>query len=216
MPNDTEQIKQWAGEFGRQYTDRNAYSLDEFEDFHRKNFGVTRTELNERFLRGIDRSIRILEVGSNVGNQLWCLQKMGFQNLYGIELQNYAVALSKKRTSGINIIQGSAFDIPFKGGYFDLVFTSGVLIHISPSDLPVVLKEIHRCTKSYIWGFEYWSKEFTEVTYRGNENLLWKADYANVYLKSFSDLVLVKEEKLKYLNDDNVDSMFLLRKNHKS
>ena len=212
MPEITEQMEKWAGQFGKEYTDRNALALEEMDASYERNYGQTRTELNERFLEGVDRSIRVLEVGSNVGNQLLCLQRMGFSNLYGIELQSYAVELSKSRTRRINIIEGSAFDIPYKDGYFDLVFTSGVLIHISPSDIALAMREIYRCTREYIWGFEYYADKYTEITYRGYGNLLWKADFARLYLDQFEDLELVKEERLKYLDNDNIDAMFLLRK----
>jgi pseudaminic acid biosynthesis-associated methylase len=212
MAKITEQMQKWAGQFGKDYTDRNALSLEEMETLYERNYGQTRTELNARFLKGIDRSVRILEVGSNVGNQLLCLQRMGFNNLYGIELQSYAVELSKSRTRRINIIEGSAFDIPYKDGYFDLVFTSGVLIHVGPSDIALVVREIHRCTREYVWGFEYYADHYTEIPYRGQRNLLWKADFARLYLDQFGDLELVKEERLKYLDNDNIDTMFLLRK----
>lgn len=208
----TKQMEKWSGDFGKEYTDRNVFSLEELDTLYKSKYGVTRTELNQRFLEGMDRSIRVLEVGSNVGNQLLCLQSMGFVNLYGIELQSYAVELSKARTKRINIIEGSAFDIPYKDGYFDLVFTSGVLIHINPSDIVWALREILRCTREYIWGFEYYADEHTEITYRGHKELLWKADYAKLYLAQFEDLKIVKEERLKYLTSDNVDAMFFLRK----
>ncbi|NYT10686.1 MAG: methyltransferase domain-containing protein [Methanosarcinales archaeon] len=212
MSESTEQMREWGGEFGKNYTDRNALSLDEMEALYKKNYGFTRTELNEKFLNHLDRSACILEVGSNIGNQLMCLQKMGFDNLYGIELQNYAVELSKSRTKNINIIQGEASDIPFKDNYFDMVFTSGVLIHIHPHDLDEVMKEIYRCTPGYIFGLEYYSENPTEIEYRGHQNLLWKADFARKYLELFDDLDLVEEEKIKYLDNENMDSMFLLRK----
>ena len=208
----TKQMEKWSGDFGKEYTDRNVFSLEELDTLYKSNYGVTRTELNQRFLEGMDRSIRVLEVGSNVGNQLLCLQSMGFVNLYGIELQSYAVELSKARTKRINIIEGSAFDIPYKDGYFDLVFTSGVLIHINPSDIVWALREILRCTREYIWGFEYYADEHIEIIYRGHQELLWKADYAKLYLQQFEDLKIVKEERLKYLDSDNIDTMFLLKK----
>ncbi len=215
MSKSTEQMQHWLGEFGKEYTERNALSLDDMEALYRKNYGISRTELNELFLKDMDRSVRILEVGSNIGNQLLCLQKMGFRNLYGIELQNYAVELSKSRTKDINIIQGSVFDIPYKDNYFDLVFTSGVLIHIEPSDITMAIKEIYRCTKQYIWGFEYYADKYTEILYRGQKNLLWKANFTQLYLDSFSNLELVMEKRLKYLNNDNIDVMFLLKKKNK-
>ena len=212
MSKTTEQMAEWQGVFGKEYTDRNVLTLDEMEDLYRRNFGVTKTDLNKRFLSGMDHSIRILEVGCNVGNQLFSLQRMGFQNLYGIELQPYAIKLCRQSTQNIKVVCGSAFDIPFEDGYFDLVFTSGVLVHIHPSDIVEVMKEIHRCAKDYIWGFEYWAPEYTEVIYRGHPNLLWKTDFAALYMREFSDLVLVKEERLKYRFNDDVDSVFLLRK----
>lgn len=215
MSKSTEQMQEWLGEFGKEYTERNALSLDEMEALYSKNYGISRTELNELFLKDMDRSVRILEVGSNIGNQLLCLQKMGFRNLYGIELQNYAVELSKSRTKDINIIQGSVFDVPYKDNYFDLVFTSGVLIHIEPSDITMAIKEIYRCTKEYIWGFEYYADKYTEILYRGQKNLLWKANFTQLYLDSFSNLKLVMEKRLKYLNNDNIDVMFLLKKKNK-
>ncbi len=212
MTDSTQQMTEWMGTFGREYTDRNAASYEDFEKLYENNFGLSRTAMNRKFLKDIPTSFRILEVGSNIGNQLLCLQKMGFQNLYGIELQNYAVELSKKRTANINIIQGSTFDIPYKDRYFDLVFTSGMLIHISPETISNALKEIHRVAKSYIWGFEYWAEKYTEVNYRGKDDLLWKTNFVGIYLSLFKDLELVKEERFEYLNGTNIDTMYLLKK----
>src|SRR5262249_28075256 len=130
MSRTTEQMNVWLGEFGNQYTERNALSQADMEALYQRNFGITRTELNTEFLGELDRELRILEVGANVGNQLWCLQRMGFRQLYGIELQTDAVEKAKQRTSGLHIIPGSAYDIPFKDSFFDLVYTSNVLIHL--------------------------------------------------------------------------------------
>lgn len=208
----TQQMGFWSGEFGKEYTDRNALSLEDLDALYNSYYGITRVDLNAKFLEGISATARILEVGANVGNQLLCLQKMGFQNLYGIELQDYAVELSKTRTQHINLIQGSAFDIPYKDGFFDLVFTSGVLIHLDPANIKKALQEIHRCTSTYIWGHEYYAPEYTEIQYRGHSNVLWKADFAQLYLDSFDDLTLVKREKFPYLENDNIDEGFLLKK----
>lgn len=209
----TRQMEEWVGEFGKKYTDRNAFTTEQLNQAYEKDYGVTRSGLNEEFLGSMERSINILEIGSNVGTQLALLQKMGFENLYGIEINNYAIELSKVRTKNINIIYGSALDIPFKDGYFDLVFTSGVLIHISPHDLRKAITEIHRCTKKHIWGFEYYCEEPQEVIYRGNADLLWKTDFAKTYIDTFPDLKLERVRYLKYSQDNNIDVMFLLKKN---
>ena len=208
----TEQMKKWMSQFGKEYTDRSAFSLEELNQLHRSNYGITRTELNNLFIGEMDRNIRMLEIGSNIGNQLLLLQEMGFKNLYGIEINSYAVEISKRRTKNINIIQGSSFDIPFKNDYFDILFTSGLLIHINPRDIEKAMQEIYRCSSKYIWGFEYYSEEYQEILYRGEKNLLWKANFPKLYLGLFGDLELVKKKKMKYLNNENIDTMFLLRK----
>ena len=209
----TKQMEEWAGKFGEEYTNRNVMSPDEFEKLLRSRIGFSRTEQIDEFLSDLELD-NILEVGSSVGNQLLLLQKKGFKNLYGIELNRYAVEKSKERTKGkgIDIIQGSAFDIPFKDAYFDL-FTSGVLIHISPQDINDVLDEIYRCSKRYIWGSEYFSEDYIKVDYRGHNELLWKTNFAKLYLDRFPDLQLVKERKYPYLEDKKlVDQVFLLKK----
>ncbi len=213
MSKFTKQMEEWADNFGKEYTDRNALPLKEMELSYQERYGITRTEMNSKFIGDLDRDMKVLEVGSNIGNQLLCLQKAGFANLYGIELQSYAVELSKSRTKGINIIQGSALDIPFKNDFFALVFTSGLLIHIAPEDITAVLDEIYRCTKQYIWCFEYYSDVHTQIDYRRHANLLWKANFSKLFLDRFKNLRLVKEEHFKWLdNDNNIDFMFLLEK----
>lgn len=209
---ETDQIRTWTGTFGREYTDRNRYEPAELDAFYQKMYGVTRTQLNTRFLQDVPRDARILEVGCNMGNQLLLLHEMGFTNLHGIEIQDYALAYARQRVPSAKLLQGSALVIPHRDSEFDLVFTSGVLIHIAPADLPAALAEIHRCTKTWIFGLEYFAPSMTEINYRGHNNLLWKTDYARAYLQQFSDLELTREERLRYLENENVDTMFLLRR----
>jgi pseudaminic acid biosynthesis-associated methylase len=209
---ETDQIRIWTGQFGREYTDRNDQTPVELDRFYQENYGVTRRQLNERFLSEIPRQARILEVGCNTGTQLLLLQEMGYTNLHGIEIQSYALERARARLQRAELSQASALSIPYPDKYFDLVFTSGVLIHIAPSDLPQVLGEIHRCSRAWIWGFEYYSPESNEIFYRGHSQLLWKTDFARRYCEQFADLDLLKEERVPYLNDGNVDSMFLLKR----
>jgi pseudaminic acid biosynthesis-associated methylase len=209
---ETDQACVWIGEFGREYTDRNDQTPAELDHFYQETYGIARRTLNENFLPEVPKRARILEVGCNTGTQLLVLQEMGYTNLCGIELQNYALDHAKARLPGCELIQGSALSIPYPDKDFDLVFTSGVLIHIAPSDLLRAMEEIHRCSKNWIWGFEYYSPVPTEISYRGHRQLLWKMDFAKKYCEQFEDLELLSEERLPYRNDANVDSMFLLRR----
>ncbi len=209
--SDTEQIRIWSGGFGREYTDRNTFSPAQVDELYQRNYGVTRSEINRRILASIPRDARILEVGCNVGNQLLMLQSMGFTNLYGVEIQDYALQRAHERLLLAILKQASALAIPYTDRFFDLVFTSEILIHIAPADLPAALGEIRRCAKHWIWGFEYYAPQMTLVAHRNHNALLWKTDYAGLYLEQFSDLELVREDRLRYLDNDNVDTAFLLR-----
>lgn len=208
----TRQETFWESSFGTKYTERNTFTPKQLDALNKKRLGITRTALNRAFLKALPIH-SILEVGSNVGNQLRLLQKMGYHNLYGIEINEHAVKRAKHVTNNINILHGSAFDLPFKDNYFDLVLTAGVLIHISPKNLKKAMQEIYRVSKKYIWGYEYYSSKTERITYRGNKDRLWKADYSKLYRTFFPKLKLVKEQRLSYRDGSgSVDTMFLLKK----
>jgi len=214
MKNKLYQTKVWEGKFGKNYTKRNTFnSYIEWNIAYKKRFGVTKEDLNKSFLSRIPKKIKILELGCNIGNQLGCLYKLGFKNLSGIDIQYHCLLKIKKKFSFINGIQGSIDNLPFEKNSFDLVFTNNVLIHIPPKKLKNVLNEMHRVSSSWILGSEYYSDNYREVNYRGNRNLLWKANFANIFLNKFKDLKVVKHKFLINKNQNNEkDSMYLLKK----
>lgn len=212
MIKDTKQQNFWQSDFGKGYSDRNTFSPDDLDQYYQTTYGLTRSDLNNRFLAGLSLQ-KILEIGCNVGNQLRLLQKQGYGELFGIDIRDDAVVRARQLTGNPNLIQGSALEVPFPDNAFDLVFTSGVLIHISPEDIKTALAEIHRLSKKYIWGFEYYSEQYQEIEYRGNHNCLWKADFSKMFLDNFPDLKVLKAEKYPYLTDSSkLDMMFLLVK----
>ncbi|MDO8592413.1 MAG: methyltransferase domain-containing protein [bacterium] len=193
----TIQEKFWQSNFGKDYIKRNYYTNKALNVFYLNNFGITRADINAEFLKNLKIN-NLLEVGCNVGNQLSLLQSQGFKNLYGMDISPLAVEFSKKRTKNINVILGSALDIPFKDAYFDLVFTSGVLIHISLKNMAAAMKEIYRTSSRYIFGYEYFSEKYEAINYRGHKDRLWKGNFPQMYLNLFPDLRLVKEKRLKF------------------
>lgn len=218
------ELEQWRGDFGKEYTLRNMkvrplsfnaneVKIEAFEQDYLRIYGTTKLDLNRAFLGDIDRSIRILEVGTNVGLQLILLKQLGFSKLYGVEPQIQAVQILEKYDKDIKPVVATAFHLPFKDAYFDLVFTSGVLIHINPADIPLAMREIYRCSRKWIWGFEYYSPEILEVEYRSRKGLLWKADFANLYLQNCANLKLIKKQRLRHIQEPQLeDEMFLLEK----
>ncbi|MFC1480187.1 pseudaminic acid biosynthesis-associated methylase [Candidatus Omnitrophota bacterium] len=212
MAKITKQMEQWSGNFGHKYTDRNTFEVDKLDQVYMKEFGVSATELYLDYVGQMPKDIKVLEVGSNSGNMLGLFRSMGFENVYGIEINRYAIGVCRARMKDVSIIEGSALDIPFKDGYFDLVFTAGVLIHVSPDDIKTVLNEIYRCSGKYIMGCEFYSDSYQELDYRGNKDLLWKTDFNRLYQETFQGLKPLKERRIKYSGTDKEDSMYLLEK----
>ena len=211
----TEQVKFWEGSFGKSYTDRNTLTHEAWNQAYVEKYGITKLELNNKLLEELPRDSKILEVGCNTGQQLEGLQRQGFTQLYGIELQWYAVEQARSLLNRVNVVQGSGFDLPFRDNYFDVVCTNGVLIHIAPDDLPRIMREMHRCSARYIMGFEYYAEQTQSIDYRGNQGFMWKADYAQLFQQHLPDLRLVRKEVVPYVTEaekGNEDCLYLLEK----
>jgi len=176
----TRQLEIWSGEFGEQYTDRNQV------DWHR------RVPFFRSMIEGLTLS-RVLEVGCNRGHNLVSLREILGQGaeLIGVEPCSHAREIA--RASGVDARAADAFGLPFPDGYFDLVFTVGVLIHVALEDLPRAMREVYRCSRRYVLAVEYFSEEETNIPYRGHQNLLWKRNFLRHYQTLFPDLTLVRQ-----------------------
>ncbi len=181
---ETSQLALWKSDFGRSYTDRNDHEKPE-----RKTSWA-------RILDGIPAS-RVLEVGCNVGWNLEYLRQLGVADLHGIEPQPYAVERARARNAAFDVVQGTAFELPYADASFDLVFTSGVLIHIAPDQLGVAMDEMYRVARSWIVAIEYDHPVETEVAYRGHAGALWKRDHRAAWQARHRDLRLVKSIELR-------------------
>jgi pseudaminic acid biosynthesis-associated methylase len=183
MHPDTPQLALWRSEFGRAYTDRNDRDKPE------------RAAAWAGLLDGLAPT-RVLEVGCNIGWNLVYLDRLGVPELYGVEPQEDAVRRARARHPRFNVLYGAAFDLPFRDGYFDLAFTSGVLIHITPSSLGDALDEIYRVSRRYIVAIEYDGPTEQEIPYRGHTGALWKRDHGAAWQRRFPDLRLRRRVQL--------------------
>jgi pseudaminic acid biosynthesis-associated methylase len=98
------------------------------------------------------------------------------------ELRGYeihSVAASDASKSGIaEIINDTVIKNLPVDRQFDLVFTKGVLIHINPAHLTTVYKNLVALSKRYVLVCEYYNPTPVAVPYRGNEDRLFKRDFA--------------------------------------
>jgi spore coat polysaccharide biosynthesis protein SpsF len=185
----TKQLEHWTGEFGREYIDRNAAS----EEMLR-----IRTKAWARMLAPLrgDEPKSVLECGSNIGLNLRVLPRLLDAELFAME-PNLAAhdVLIRDQVLPLANLKHAALggDLPFQTNAIDLVFTSGVLIHVPPADLPKAVSEMYRISRKYILAIEYFSKKPESIPYRGNDELLWKRDFGSLWLEHFPDLVPIDE-----------------------
>ena len=186
MPS-SHQLKKWTGELGDNYIERN-----EFADWKLPAGVKAFTEM----LNGLDIK-SILEVGSNIGLNLHFIKEAlgGNINNYAIEPNKKAYDILVSNSSNINLKKAwncDASNIPIDDSSIDLVFTAGVLIHISPENLDQAIDEIVRAARKYVLCIEYFSHDPITQKYRGEDNLLFKRDFGGYYLDRFPDLKCIR------------------------
>jgi pseudaminic acid biosynthesis-associated methylase len=169
------QINAWRGEFGSEYTKRN----------EAQNINA-RTRLWARILRDIDPG-SILEVGAGSGANMTALSRLSTAWLVAVEPNALARGLLKKGPAD-RVTDGVAQKVPLPANSADMVFTSGVLIHIPPAELGDACDEIYRISKRWVVCIEYFAAEPEEKQYRGHDGLLFKRDFGSFWMDRFPDL----------------------------
>lgn len=164
----------WTSSFGNDYTRRQADTINARRD-------VWRMVLP----RHIDS---ILEVGANVGANLEAMALNTTAELYATEPNDIAREQLKATDLCVQVTADAAHNLRFDDASIDLVFTSGVLIHIPTDKLAASMAEIHRVAKRYIIAAEYFAPSEEMIPYRGHDNALWRRDYGSLYLDQFPDL----------------------------
>jgi len=201
------QQEKWAGEFGKEYTERNNDTPYGLEQEYIAKYGITRTEMNLVFLGEMSKDLTILDYGCNIGLQSALLKYIGFKTMWGTDINTDVLFEAFKKNNIKSMIYYDALGETLE--FANIVFTSGVLIHQSPETLGGVINEMIRLSKEYIWGFEYYADKLTEIPYRGNTDMMWKGNYCDLFMDM--GLELVKRKKYKR-TDGNIDEMYLLRK----
>lgn len=179
----TTQLDAWTGEFGKAYLQRNNAS-DEAD------LGP-RTAAWTNVARSLPQAPQsILEVGANIGRNLVSWSRLCDAELHAVEpfveaFDLLPATVGPRLSSAHNC---TGFELPFADNSIDLVFTSGVLIHIAPADLPRIMSEVVRVSKKYVLCNEYFAKQPEEINYRGHSGLLFKRDFGRYYQEQWPGL----------------------------
>jgi ubiquinone/menaquinone biosynthesis C-methylase UbiE len=97
----------------------------------------------------------VLDVGAGTGELLGVIAKFARSNgskakLVGLDLNELSVreiATESERHNGISAIQANALELPFADGAFDYSTCSLFTHHLTPVQVPLVLKEMSRVAR---------------------------------------------------------------------
>jgi len=186
MVGTTPQLELWRGDFGEAYTARNAGNSQSVP----ARVAMWAAIL-ERMVGNPPTSI--LEIGSNVGNNLHALRALTGASFYALEpiARAREVLIADGIVDAGHALDGSASSIQLLDGAVDMVFTSGVLIHIHPRDLLKSCTEMYRVSARYVVCIEYFSDNEETVSYRGQDEALFKRDFGGYWMDNFPNLRLL-------------------------
>lgn len=198
----------WKADQGEAWAERNPRTVEALDQLYFARFGFTRSYMMADWFNQIPKDAKILEVGASAGTQLRVLEQLGFTNLHATDINEAALAENpypKKCADAVSL--------PYETGEFDLVFTSGTLMHIPPSVRHRAMREIARVSKTWIFGTEYWYAQATMMRFEKDFiPPIWVEDFGAVYLGVVPDLAMQRFQLYYPLDPGAAFALFLLRK----
>lgn len=190
----------WQSDFGDKYHKRNVNLVQNNYVMFSKIFAAN----NDIYPKSI------IEFGAGTGQNLFALKQLfPFAKLTALEI-NEKACKELGRIHGLQVINKSLDYVTKK---YDLVLTKGLLIHIPPRELNDAYDVLYKASEKYILICEYFNPTPVMIKYRGEDDKLWKRDFAGEMLLLY-DLELV-DYGFVYAKDeypqDNL-SWFLLKK----
>jgi len=186
------ELELWSGKFGDAYAARNIVTEDAIQARVKMWAQVLGDSTYNR--DRIPKHADILEVGAGQGINLIAMHELakmdnqGTTKFFAVEPNETARGnlLKNCKANGFSpiLLGGDIYNIETDDRQYDLVFTSGVLIHIHPSNLRRAMTEVYKKSKHLIICAEYFSPEEHEVNYHG-ENALWTRDFGSLWLDNF-------------------------------
>ena len=166
-------VEFWKGEFGDSYVGRN--NSDELLESNKIFFA--------QILEHVPGVQTYLEIGANIGMNVQAISAIR-PDLIGTAIEPNQTAhaqLSQLTRSPKEAINASIQEFETSQRW-DLVFTKGVLIHVTPDDLVGVYKKMASLASRYVVIAECYNPSPVSLSYRGHAERLFKRDFAGEFL----------------------------------
>ena len=176
----TPQEEFWAGEFGNEYTERNAEA----------RWIASNIALFAKILARTRGISSVLELGANRGLNLLALKQiLPDASFSGVEINRQA-ASELERHGFIKVHHASILEFT-PTATSSLVLIKGVLIHLNPYVLDQVYELMVKASSCYICLAEYYNPSPVAISYRGHADRLFKRDFAGEMMAKHPSLQLV-------------------------
>jgi len=178
------------------YSDLKNKSINVFNDQYKgKGMSSQRMYPNESLIQFIAsnyfkldfdkrKKIKILEVGSGSGANLWMLAKEGF-DVYGLDSSNKGNQLAKTHLNdkwGVNasLTVGDFTDLPYEDNFFDAVIDVVSLQHINLNDCTKAFNQVVRVLKPSGKFFSYRLSDHSVMYKNGGGEMLDSSTIDNI------------------------------------
>lgn len=164
------------------------------EEYIRKNSNYdpkVGVECWDKILKKTINVNSILECGSNIGRNIGSLNTI-LPNAKKsiIEISKPSFDIVTRNYDLDKAFNGAILDSGFNKNSFDLVFTSGVLIHIHPDEVLANMKKMYEYSNQYIMLGEYFNRTPVMIDYQGQKNKLFKQDFGKLFIEEFDVTLL--------------------------
>ncbi len=164
---------EWAAEYDERKTYQILYHIQEW----------MLTEYVRRHVAGRERPLRVLEYGCGVGRHLKNLHRIEGVEVFGYDqsasMAGSIVAWGGETFFAERVRVGSPTpELAYEDGSFDLVYTAEVLVHVSPEDVPGILRELVRVCRGHVLHLEPGPEYALEA---GCHDGCWNHDLPGLY-----------------------------------
>ena len=154
-----------------------------------------------KFIRDLAVSLRcksVLEIGCGTGIDLRLYPDA--LEVHGIDLNELALDMAKKKSQTCDFKKGSITNLPFDDSSIDFIFTHKFLNCLNDEDLNKGVSEMYRVARKYIVNCEMYDKSEskTEGIFKGRNMLKRWSDYK---VKIISDVDMhedIEPEKIRF------------------
>lgn len=126
----------------------------------------------------------VLELGCNSGGNLLYISKISPETkICGIDICQNAIEYGKTIENNLaEFIVGSLYDLSqFKDKSFDLVFTRGVLLHISHEKVGYIIENMLRIANKFVFNMEFNEKNNRVMRHSGNIPHAFSHNFKSLY-----------------------------------